>query len=374
VRPRVLFVGRTRYRLPLDAPLARKWDALAARMDVRVLASGTGSDPRFRLVPPRSLDGPRFYAGLPVRVARELRAFDPDVVVAESPYEAVAVELGRRATRSRAKVVAEVHGDWRVSTRLYGSRARAAVGPLGDRLADWALRRADAHRAISGFTAGLVRGRLGREPAGVFPTYSDLGAFAGAPAPVPEEPRALFVGVLERYKNVEGLAAAWRLVARRVPEAQLHLVGRGTQTGVAEALAREGARWDRRLEPDEVARALDASRALLLPSNAEGLGRVIIEAFLRARPVVATRVGGIPDLVEHDVNGLLVERGDTDGLAAAIERVLTDRELAQRLGEAGHETAQRWTAGPEEYAANVAALVDSLSTAPGAGPGAVRKV
>ena len=51
--PRVLFVGRTRYRLPLGESLARKWDALSQRMEVRVLASGTGSDPRFRLVAPR---------------------------------------------------------------------------------------------------------------------------------------------------------------------------------------------------------------------------------------------------------------------------------------------------------------------------------
>ena len=227
--PRVLFVGRTRYRLPLAREPRRKWDALSERMEVRVLASGTGSDPRFALVSPRPLDGPRFYAALPVRVASELRSFDPDVVVAESPYEAVAVELARRLTRSPAKLVAEVHGDWRVSTRLYGSPARAALAPIGDRLAAWALRRADAHRAISAFTASLVRG-LGREPAAVFPTYSDLGAFTGPRHPLPEEPRALFVGVLERYKNVERLAAAWRLVARRVPEAQLHLVGSGTQS------------------------------------------------------------------------------------------------------------------------------------------------
>jgi glycosyltransferase involved in cell wall biosynthesis len=359
VKPRVLFVGRTRYSLPLSGPLARKWDALAERMDVRVLASGTGADPRFRLVPPRALDGPRFYAGLPARVARELRAFRPDVVIAESPYEAVAVEAARRLTRSRARVVAEIHGDWRVSTRLYGSRARTAVAPVGDRLAGWALRHADAHRAISAFTAGLVRG-LGREPAGVFPTYSDLGAFAGETTPVPDDPRALFVGVLERYKNVEGLAAAWRLVRARVPGAQLHLVSAGTQTDVAAALEREGARWDRRLEPDELARALDAARVLLLPSAAEGLGRVIIEAFLRARPVVATRVGGIPDLVQDGVNGLLVEPGDTTALAAAIERVLRDRELAQRLGTAGHETALRWVATPEEYADNVLAVVRSV--------------
>jgi glycosyltransferase involved in cell wall biosynthesis len=362
-QPRVLFVGRTRYHLPLDESLARKWDALAARMDVRVLASGTGDDPRFRLVAPRLLDGPRFYASLPARVSHELRTFDPDVVIAESPYEAVAVEVARTLTRSRAKLVAEVHGDWRVSTRLYGSRARGIVAPVGDRLADWALRRADAHRAISSFTASLLSG-FGRDLVGVFATYSDLSAFNGPVSPVPDSRRALFVGVLERYKNVEGLAAAWRIVSRRVPDASLRLVGSGTQVEVAEALVQEGVQWDEYVEPAELARALDESRVLLLPSAAEGLGRVVIEAFLRGRPVVATRVGGIPDIVEHEVSGLLVPPGDNEALARAIERVLTDHDLAVRLGAAARERAALWLATPTDYAHNVRSVVDAVLGGP----------
>ena len=87
MKPRVLFVGRTRYRLPLEGGLARKWDALAAQMDVRAIAAGTGSDPRFRLVRPRRLDGLRFYAGLPFRVAREIRSFAPNAVIAATFIE-----------------------------------------------------------------------------------------------------------------------------------------------------------------------------------------------------------------------------------------------------------------------------------------------
>src|SRR5581483_11067054 len=68
VKPRVLFVGRTRYRLPLDPALARKWDALSEELDVRVLATrrdgSSGSDPRFTLLPDRPLAA--FYASLPL--------------------------------------------------------------------------------------------------------------------------------------------------------------------------------------------------------------------------------------------------------------------------------------------------------------------
>jgi glycosyltransferase involved in cell wall biosynthesis len=359
MRPRVLFVGRTRYRLPLPDGLARKWDALSERMDVRVLASGSGRDARFHLIPARHLDGPRFYASLPFEVARELRSFKPDVIVAESPYEAVAAELARRRVRSGAKLLVEVHGDWRTSTRLYGSRLRAGVAPVGDALASWAVRSADGHRALSAFTASLVR-REGREPLGVFPTFSDLGAFAGPTVPPPADPRLLFVGMLERYKNVELLADAWRLVAARLPEARLHLVGTGTQTGVAAELAREGVRWDRYLDPPAVAAALDAARALVLPSPAEGLGRVAIEAFLRGRCVVGARAGGIPDIVEHDRTGLLVDPGDAAALADAVERVLVEPGLAERLGTAARDASARWLSTPDEFADRVLETVRRL--------------
>jgi glycosyltransferase involved in cell wall biosynthesis len=270
----------------------------------------------------------------------------------------VAAELARRRQHSPAKLVVEVHGDWHVSTRLYGSRVRAALSPLGDRVADWAVRHADAHRAVSDFTASLVRA-TGREPTGVFTTYSDLGEFTGPVVPVPDEPRLIFVGVLERYKNVEVLAAGWRIVAARVPEARLHLVGMGTQTGVAEALVREGVRWDRRLEPAAVAAALDASRALLLPSASEGLPRVAIESFLRGRSVVGARAGGIPDIVEHERNGLLVAPGDPGELADAIERILREPGLAERLGAGAHASSARWVSTPDEFADRVLAVVQS---------------
>jgi len=359
-RPRVLFVGRTRYRLPLPESLARKWDALSERMDIRVLASGAGRDPRFHLVAPRHLDGPRFYASLPFEIAREVRAFHPDAIVAESPYDAVAAELARRRTRPRPKLVVEVHGDWHTSTRLYGSRLRSAIAPLGDLAAGWAVRSADAHRAVSGFTASLVEDAAGRRPAGVFTTYSDLGSFSSPVVPVPADPRVLFVGVPERYKNIHVLADAWRLVAARRPEARLHLVGTGTETEVAEDLARSGVRWDRRLEPAALAAALDASRALLLPSASEGLPRVAIESFLRGRAVVGARAGGIPDIVEAERTGLLVAPGDAHALAAAIERVLFEDGLAERLGAAAHDASATWLSTPDEFADRVLAVVQSV--------------
>jgi glycosyltransferase involved in cell wall biosynthesis len=370
VKPRVLFVGRTRYRLPLDDGLRKKFDALGRDLDVRVLASAApGSstgDGTFALVPPlrpRVLDGAWFHISLPVRVARELRRFRPDAVVAQSAYEAAAVRLARVLARSRARLVLDVHADWQTSTRLYGSPLRRTLAPFGDRVARSALRHADGVRTISGYTTGLVR-ELGVEPAGVFPAFMDLDPFAGQTAPLPERPQGLFVGVLERYKNVDGLADAWRLAAPRVPDATLHLVGRGTLTEVVERLVADvpgQTSWTPALPTADVARALDDAWALVLPSRSEGLGRVVVEAFCRGRAVLGTRVGGIPNLVEDGVNGLLVAPGDTAALADALARLLSDRELAERLGAGAYRSATPWLQTPEEYAERVRTLVERVA-------------
>jgi glycosyltransferase involved in cell wall biosynthesis len=361
--------GRMRYALPLSPSLARKFDALSEELDVRVLgtaAGGVGGDPRFRLyrpVQPRRLDGLAFYALLPYRVARELREHRPDAVLAQGGQETALVLLGRFFARVPTRVIADVHGDPAAPARLYGSPARRALAPIADLLARIGLRRADGVRTISSYTSGVVR-EAGREPTATFAAFMDLDPFLETvPAALPEGRTALFVGVLERYKAIDVLADAWRLVAPRVPGAKLHLVGRGTLREVAERLAAElpeQVRWDEALSTPEVARALDDATFLALPSRSEGLGRVVVEAFCRGRGVVGSRVGGIPDLVTHGETGLLVQPGDAEALADALERVLTDRPLAERLGTAARVAVEPWLATPEEYARQVRDLVDAV--------------
>jgi len=356
-------VGRTRYRLPLSPSLQRKFDALAAEVDLRVLASGEGCDDVFELVPLRPADGARFWASLTPRIARELVRFRPDAVTAQSAYEAAAALAARAAVGKRTPVLVDVHGDWRTSTRLYGSPLRRTLSPVADRVALAALRRADGVRTVSPYTTGLAR-EVGVEPVDVFPAFMDLEPFLGPTQPLPERPHALFVGVLELYKNVDGLAEAWRLAAPAVPSARLRLVGSGTRPDVVERLVAdlpEQTTWTNRLETTEVAVALDASTALVLPSRSEGMGRVVVEALCRGRPVVATRVGGIPDLVRDGENGLLVEPGDTAGLADALIRILSDRPLAERLAARARKSAEPWLATPEEYAAKLREAVLRLS-------------
>jgi glycosyltransferase involved in cell wall biosynthesis len=156
-------------------------------------------------------------------------------------------------------------------------------------------------------------------------------------------PGAPIVGVVGRLEPEKGhptLIDAWPLVLRRVPDAYLLVVGEGSRDealreqaaalGVADRVVFTG----RRDDVPAVTAALDVA---VLPSYREAQGLSILEAMALSRPVVASDVGGIPEMVEHGRTGLLVPPHDDTALADAIVRLLTDHQVADTLGRNGHD-------------------------------------
>jgi glycosyltransferase involved in cell wall biosynthesis len=364
-KPRVLFVSRERFWLPLNQTQRRKWDAIGELLDYRVLAAAQKGSPRdaerFALAGPArpsSLDGALYYLRLPRRIARELTTFEPDVAWVQGVHEGLAFLIARKLARAEAKFILDIQGDWRTATRLYGSRARRLLNPLNDLIGWRAVRRADGVRTLSAYTSALVRS-LGVEPVAEFVPFVDSAMFLSTPpAPLPDPPTALFVGVLERYKGFDTLAAAWPSVRVSVPDAVLNVVGRGTLASVARELTAEGGTWTESLDAAGIAKAMDAASLLCLPSRAEGLGRVVVEAMCRGRAVVGGDAGGIPDVVGDGVNALLVPPDDPDELASALVHVLGDRNEAERLGAAARRTAEQTTTVPAHFAAALSSAVD----------------
>ena len=147
------------------------------------------------------------------------------------------------------------------------------------------------------------------------------------------EPGSQIVGVVARLEPEKGhptLFEAWPAVLRAVPDAYLLVIGEGSQRDALEAKARElriahrVVFTGRRDDVPAVTAALDVA---VLPSYREAQGLSILEALALARPVVASKVGGIPEMIEDGVTGLLVEPHDAEGLARAISRLLTDHPL-----------------------------------------------
>jgi glycosyltransferase involved in cell wall biosynthesis len=137
------------------------------------------------------------------------------------------------------------------------------------------------------------------------------------------------------------------------------VIGKGSRRHVVEAL-RERVVWDEQVDSAGVAEALDRAWTLVLPSRNEGMGRVILEAFCRNRPVIGSDVGGIADLVREGENGLLVPPQNPHALAEALVRMLSDRELAERLGAGAREGVEPLLATPEEYARRLREIVDAV--------------
>ena len=159
-----------------------------------------------------------------------------------------------------------MHGDWRTATRLYGSPSRRVLSPLADAVGRIALRRGDAVRALSSYTEGLVEDVRGIPVTASFEAYVDLSAFTAKPVvPLPEQPTALFVGMLEAYKNIDGLVAAWRLVVRELPDARLVIVGKGARRDLVDELVAElpdNVEHFEQLPPELVAEQMDAATFL----------------------------------------------------------------------------------------------------------------
>jgi glycosyltransferase involved in cell wall biosynthesis len=190
--------------------------------------------------------------------------------------------------------------------------------------------------------AGLAA-RVGR-PAQyrVIPNGIDLERFGRPPEPVPG--RVVFVTRLDPPKRVDLAVRALAEVRGTFPEAELQLVGDGSRRaeaerlvaalGVGDAVRFLGVRED---VPDILSRASCA----VLASDYEGCPFAVLEAMAAGVPVVATAVGGLPELLEHGRTGLLVPPGDAAALAAALRQLLADPQRARRIGEAARAEARR---------------------------------
>jgi glycogen(starch) synthase len=167
-----------------------------------------------------------------------------------------------------------------------------------------------------------------------------------APAPLPwAPPRVACVGRLVPEKGFDLALRALARLTTRFPALRLTLVGDGPERPRLEALARElglgnAVTFLGWLPPPQVPAVMNGATLVVVPSRWEGLPGVAIQAAQMARPAVATRVGGIPEIVLDGETGLLVEPDDVPALAEAIARVLESPNRAAEMGRAARRHAR----------------------------------
>jgi L-malate glycosyltransferase len=274
------------------------------------------------------------------RLSRALKQLKPDIVHAHDPHGVAMAGLALSMSTQLAK------------PPLVASR-RVDFHLRGGRMSRWKYRQVDcficASEAIRQMLIadGVPEVRTVTVHEGI-----DLSRVEAAPpAKLHEElflphgaPIVGNVAALVPHKGQRHLIEAAALVVRQVPDARFVIAGEGELRSSLERQIKE-----HRLEkhvfltgfrPDVLSlhKAFDI---FVMSSITEGLGTSLLDAMAASKPIVATSVGGIPEVVAHDATGLLVAPRDHDGMAAAIVKLLKDPTLARRLGSAGFSRARQ---------------------------------
>lgn len=220
----------------------------------------------------------------------------------------------------------------------------AAQNPLAQFIFARSLRWARAHVANSSYTANLVKKLHPRAEVQVISYGSPLGDELLDSRRTGPRRKLLFVG---RHIERKGLTYLIQAMQQLPPEFSLTIVGEGDLTAElkAQALGNPRISFAGRLSGEELARVYASHDMFVLPAivdsrgDTEGLGVVLIEAIAAGLPIVASHVGGIPDVIIDGQTGLLVEQKSPPALAQAIFKLSRDEALAQRLVAASREHA-----------------------------------
>jgi len=339
---------------------------------VEVIATGTNGGAQEHVYSLLSrMDRTRYEPSVvslsPGSAVRAIRSLGIPVTVFDEPDDAIAVGA---VVAHLADVGAEIVHNHMYRAELVGTRAAIALGEAGHRR-PWVIgtvhssriRAAEDREVLRHLTPqmnhlvavsrAIVHKIADERPSNVpvslvhngvdLARYDRTEACCTLAEEYRLEPNAQIVGVVGRLEPEKGhptLIDAWPRVLRTVPDAYLLIVGEGSRREALEHQVAElgiGSRvifTGRRDDVPAVTAALDVA---VLPSYREAQGLTILEAMALSRPVVASNVGGIPEMVEDGLTGLLVPPHDPEALAAAITRLLVDHSLADMLARAGHD-------------------------------------
>jgi glycogen(starch) synthase len=260
------------------------------------------------------------------------RAFAPDIVHVNLPDPGAAVHL-RAAVAHPAPLVVTVHTsiplDEGVTETLFGTLLRSADWVTAPSMAVLAPLRA----AVPGL----------EERSAVIP----YGLPAAAPTvEPPAAPRVLCVGRLIHEKGFDLAVAAFGSLASRFADARLVIAGDGPERELLQEQAKSLGIGDRVdflgwVPPERMAAVIAGASLMVVPSRwQEAFGLVAIETAWQGRPIVAARVGGLPEPVVDGTTGLVVDPEDSTAIARAVVTLLEDRSLAARMGSAARARAE----------------------------------
>ncbi len=280
-----------------------------------------------------------------VAARRALKRIDPDLVHCQDT-----LVLAVAGLRGRWRKLFSIHGVKRAEARLRTGweRPSAAFEALRER---WVHRRYDALVCNSSYAAAIApaRARTFEVPNAV---ASELFGLTRSPA----GDRLVFVGALAPLKRPRDLVDAHAALLGERPSLTTSFCGPAEDAGYAAEMRRASPRgvvWEGVVTRARLLELLAHATAVVLPSRQENVPMVIAEAMAAGVPVVATRVGGVPEMVGDGVTGFLYEPGDTGALVERLGKLLADPALVARMGDAGRQRARERYSPPAVAAATI---------------------
>lgn len=293
-------------------------------------------DPRIRAFALGKGEGNDF--GLALRLARILRRERYDVV--HTHNWGVFLEATAAAVLARVPVrIHTVHGPYTAHAPSSLARAKVALRHFLERLLARRVRRI---AAVSDAIRDYIVGDIGVDAASVVTVHNGISVEGPAAAPRGPDDAAAFISVgrLAEIKNHALMVRAFHRALEKGARARLAIVGDGPQRGAIEQYVRDHGLADRVCLlgfRSDVSELLEASDAFLLTSRYEGISVAVLEAMRAGLPIIATRVGGIPETVRDGDTGLLAGPDDLEGIARAIGALAASAERRRELGRRGRE-------------------------------------
>lgn len=361
---KVLFIGVTNYNFKEFSPLhlKAKFSGLSENIKPYILARGRPFHKKiwnseFYLLPYSIFWLFAFFIAFYICLNKKI-----DVIIAQSPLmEGLTGSILKKIFKKQ--LIVEIHGDWERGPFLSKKRRfEFFQKKFIPALAKISFKNADKIRGVANYLIEQAKEISPDKRYFSFPTFTDLELFLKE-KDIGYDKFIVSVGQLEKVKGIDVLIKAFSKIEHEFPDFKLIIIGDGKEKESLKNLSsnlkiQNKIEFKGKLSLKETKDVMKNCYALVLSSLSEGLPRVLMEAMALEKPIIGSRIAGIPDLIKDNENGFLFEKSNSNELVKKLRVLLNNRDLAIRMGQKGKKIIENKFSN-EKYIENYISMINA---------------